>query len=499
MIIHGEGGTGKSKVIQTITEYFAYKSAKHMLLNAAYTGVAASLIDGKTTHTIAMISQSDSKKAISDETRGKLQCFWKHFCYLIVDEASMIAKTFLANLSRNIGIGKMETGKSPSSHSFGGINIIISGDFHQFPPVATALTEALYFPINFMHSTEAQLGRTIFEEFTTVIILTEQVRVTDEVWHDFLQHLRNGQVQERHIKMLRTLVLSDSHCLPTDFTTEPWNDAALVTPRHAVRRLWNEAAIRKHCQETGRQLFICAAEDTIKGSPLTLHERYAVAMLNSNNTTRKRKKRQDLPDVVEMAVGMKVMVTQNVETDLDVTNGARGTVVDIILHPDEPAPGDESLVTLKYLPAYILVKLNRTRASQLEGLENSVIPVETTMKSFQIKLTTSKGKEIKRTVRRRQFPMTAAYAFTDYRSQGQTIPYVLVDIATPPTGGLNLFNLYVALSRSSGRSTIRLLRNFDEGLFKKCHCLELLAEDDRLKELDEQTKVWWAKMGRDTR
>ncbi|KAG2095410.1 hypothetical protein BD769DRAFT_1353011 [Suillus cothurnatus] len=68
--------------------------------------------------------------------------------------------------------------------------------------------------------------------------------------------------------------------------------------------------------------------------------------------------------------------------------------------------------------------------------------------------------------------MTAAYAFTDYRSQGQTIPYVLVDIATPPTGGLNLFNLYVALSRT---------------------------EDDRLKELDEQTKVWWAKMGRDTR
>ncbi|KAG1852685.1 hypothetical protein F4604DRAFT_1629041 [Suillus subluteus] len=67
--------------------------------------------------------------------------------------------------------------------------------------------------------------------------------------------------------------------------------------------------------------------------------------------------------------------------------------------------------------------------------------------------------------------MTAAYAFTDYRSQGQTIPYVLVDIATPPTGGLNLFNLYVALSR------------------------KLLEEDDRLKGLDERTTDWWKKMG----
>ncbi|TFK80708.1 hypothetical protein K466DRAFT_445388, partial [Polyporus arcularius HHB13444] len=50
MILHGEGGTGKSLVIQTITEHFVASGAKHLLLKAAYTGVAASLIDGKTTH-----------------------------------------------------------------------------------------------------------------------------------------------------------------------------------------------------------------------------------------------------------------------------------------------------------------------------------------------------------------------------------------------------------------------------------------------------------------
>ncbi|KAG1858509.1 hypothetical protein F4604DRAFT_1488367, partial [Suillus subluteus] len=60
MLIHGEGRTGKSKVIQTITSYFAHKGAKYMLLKAAYTGVAASLIDGKMTHTIAMISQNEN-------------------------------------------------------------------------------------------------------------------------------------------------------------------------------------------------------------------------------------------------------------------------------------------------------------------------------------------------------------------------------------------------------------------------------------------------------
>ncbi|KAG6822648.1 hypothetical protein H0H92_013075 [Tricholoma furcatifolium] len=90
--------------------------------------------------------------------------------------------------------------------------------------------------------------------------------------------------------------------------------------------------------------------------------------------------------------------------------------------------------------------------------------------------------------------MTASYAFTDYRSQGQTIPNVLVDIATPPTGGLSLFNLYVALSRSSGRQSIRILRDFDDSIFMAAHDPELLAEDDRLEHMDRQTRKWWQKM-----
>ncbi|KAJ8579544.1 hypothetical protein M405DRAFT_754350, partial [Rhizopogon salebrosus TDB-379] len=87
--------------------------------------------------------------------------------------------------------------------------------------------------------------------------------------------------------------------------------------------------------------------------------------------------------------------------------------------------------------------------------------------------------------------VTAAYASTDYRAQGQTIGHVLVDIATPPTGGLNLFNLYVALSRSSGRETIRLLCDFDRKHFQAAHTPELTREDNRLRSLDAQSSEWW--------
>ena len=41
---------------------------------------------------------------------------------------------------------------------------------------------------------------------------------------------------------------------------------------------WNKAAIHKHCQSTGRRLFVCPAEDRIQGCRLTLTEHHGVAV-----------------------------------------------------------------------------------------------------------------------------------------------------------------------------------------------------------------------------
>ena len=146
MLIHGEPGTGKSKVIQTTTQHFISRDAKHMLMKSAYTGVASSVIDGKTTHSIAMISPRRDG-CLSAKSRRKLQKIWKHIKYLVIDEVSMISKTFLAKLSRNISIGKMSDREDPSPDSFGGISVILCGDFFQFPPVVGGVSDALYNPV----------------------------------------------------------------------------------------------------------------------------------------------------------------------------------------------------------------------------------------------------------------------------------------------------------------------------------------------------------------
>lgn len=427
----------------------------------------------------------------------------------------MLSKAFFGQLSRHIAVAKMMHKDSPhvtepplsntlphpnsSERPFGGVNVILCGDFHQFPPVAGGTSSALYHPNRpGIDSADVSLGGKTYTQFKTVVILRRQVRVSDPVWRDFLTCLRVGKLKPDHESMLNSLVLTHPRCIPTDFNSETWKDVSLVTPRHSVRTRWNDAAVARHCQRTGNQLFHCPAHDSIKGRALSLAEQYVAVASNSGDGGKKsRNKKNRLPESVPLAVGMNVMVTLNVETDLDLANGARGTIVAIYLDPEEQQfDATAPVVTLQRLPLCILVKMSRTRAITLPGLEPGILPITPASKSFQITTTVRQRDgtlvKVRKNVRRRQFPITPAYAFTDYRSQGQTIKSVIVDIARPPSGSkLNLFNTYVALSRSSGRDTIRLLRGPDREALMQPLDADLAAEDRRLEDEDAKTKIWW--------
>ncbi|KIL55389.1 hypothetical protein M378DRAFT_90953 [Amanita muscaria Koide BX008] len=124
------------------------------------------------------------------------------------------------------------------------------------------------------------------------------------------------------------------------------------------------------------------------------------------------------------------------------------------------------------------------RASHIGDLPENIVPVFPAENKLWLQLA---QKTV--TVTRRQIPLTPAYAFTDYRAQGQTLKHVIVDLGRPPSGRLTPFNAYVALSRSSGRDTIRLLRDFDEQLFTTAPSEALEEEDQRLERLAQETKM----------
>lgn len=479
MFISGEGGVGKSKVIQTITDLFNSVACGHWLAKAAFTGVAASLIGGRTLHSLLQLGSDWSKT--STGKRRVLEALWKEKRYLIIDEISMISCAMLSKIEAKMRHVKQTGDSHQDNLPFGGVNVIICGDFHQFPPVIGGASNALYTrfgegegPDDLVH------GRRLYELFTCVVVLRQQVRVTDQRWLNFLRRARTGSCTADDLHYVRTLTIGDIQCPPTDFSRDPWNSAVLVTPRHAVRMDWNRACGVKHCQMTENVLYVSLANDSIDGRPLTNRERRAVLS--------KREGDLPLPDAVELAIGMKVMVTYNIATEIDITNGARGTVYDIILEEDTE-PDQDNAVALSKPPMCVLVKLDRTRAPQLPGLPSGVIPIVPLEKKFTIP---TGGQPSTRQVTRRQLPMTAAFAFTDYRAQGQTIPYVIVDIRRLPRGKrLTPFNAYVALSRSRTAENIRLLGDFEDYLFTTHPNEDLRAEDERIDRLDRQTRTMW--------
>ncbi|KIJ10060.1 hypothetical protein PAXINDRAFT_157720 [Paxillus involutus ATCC 200175] len=132
------------------------------------------------------------------------------------------------------------------------------------------------------------------------------------------------------------------------------------------------------------------------------------------------------------------------------------------------------------------IKMLSTKVTQLEGLEKNIIPLVPLERTFSIII----GNQ-KKMVVRTQLPLTVAYAFTNYRSQGQTICHAIIDIGTSPSGSLTPFNIYVALSRCRGRENIQLLQEFDEKLLMNHPSEYLCIKDERLKNLESDTESWW--------
>jgi len=487
MIIPGEAGVGKSKTIQTITENFVDRHAASILVKAAYTGLAASVIDGQTIHHVAMLPLQGGKQ--SARTMKALEAFWQDKQYLIIDEMSMVSCEMFAKLSSIISRVKTVINGSSTNEPFGGLNVILVGNFHQFPPVAAKPTAPLYYPSNPEKDTDNEMvGRKLYEQFEVVVRLKTQVWVTDPHWLDVLQHIWHGNCSDEHITTLRELVLSHDRCPVTDFTSEPWSKALLVTPRHAVEMKWNSMCAKVHSFAQGLSLINCPAFDTIQGRVLTLEEKFAVAAKPKTGRGRNHHERAGLADEVDIVIGMEVMVTFNISTDLDVANGAHGHIEDIILDAREEMSTLSSLTkVLQYPPLYILVRMIRTKADPLPGLETGVLPITPLMRTFSV--TTSSGNKV--TVTRQQLPVTPAYAFTDYCSQAQTIEHCIIDLGTPLTGKLTPFNAYVALSHSRGRNTVRLLRDFNEHLFTHHPSEHLWIEDERLDVLDKRSKEKW--------
>jgi hypothetical protein len=94
-------------------------------------------------------------------------------------------------------------------------------------------------------------------------------------------------------------------------------------------------------------------------------------------------------------------------------------------------------------PAYLLIKLKHDVSVEiaLPGLPRSVVGIE------PISITCKLG--LGKAVTYSQFPITLAYAIIDYKCQGQTFRWAVIDLP------------YVQLSRAKTLASLSILRPFD--------------------------------------
>lgn len=133
VFISGSAGTGKTEVIKTYLElmHLLYGDKIKVAVTAT-TGIAANLINGKTLHSALGIPISNEEFVPSADSYAmgfKSIMNIRKLNVLIIDEVSMLSADLFIKVNKMIQYAKN------NKSIFGGLQVILSGDFLQLPPV----------------------------------------------------------------------------------------------------------------------------------------------------------------------------------------------------------------------------------------------------------------------------------------------------------------------------------------------------------------------------
>lgn len=183
----GAPGSGKTHVLN---EYISYLKDRGVGVGiTASTGIAATHIGGMTIHSWSGIGIRDFLSDADIETMLEREHVWKRFdktSVLIIDEVSMVHSRMFDSIERLCRAMKR------SDAPFGGMQIILSGDFFQLPPVSREGGTP-----DFVYTSQAWKNMDI-----RVCYLTEQFRHGNDPLHGILSEMRGGALSETSLRTL---------------------------------------------------------------------------------------------------------------------------------------------------------------------------------------------------------------------------------------------------------------------------------------------------------
>jgi ATP-dependent DNA helicase PIF1 len=347
IFLTGPAGTGKSVTLSKIREYC--NLAKIELGITATTGTAAFLINGKTVHSYLGIGlATESAEKIYKFVRYKLSHIIKKLHKikaLIIDEISMLDEKLLDKISDYLKF------VCKNEKPFGGIQVVLTGDFCQLAPV----------------SGDYAFKSNVWSELNLKIIyLTKLIRQDGDLkFQKILSDARYGYCSAENYKLLSSLSTKEfGEIKPT-----------ILYPRNFDVDKINKSESEK-LMESGAK-----------------NESYKVEYLNAKYKDKIQNwaKSLDILETVSFCVGDQVVVTANIDQDAGIVNGTRGVVIDVnpscvtirkvnnvkekIKYIDSANAEDPSL-KLKFMPlklAYAL-SIHKSQGMTLDAIEVDIGP-----------------------------------------------------------------------------------------------------------------------------
>ena len=340
MYMGGMGGTGKSQVIKALKDFFCKRNEGYKFLVLAPTGPAAAQINGSTYHSVLCMRWNSIKKAL-ETARENLTGVE----YIFIDELSMVSCYDFYKISERLSLITHE-----SDLPFGGINMILSGDFCQLPPVGGIPLYSLdVSKVMRAWLTEYEqkkiIGKAIWHQVTTAVILRKNIRQNtmseDNVrFRDCLIRMRYGKCNQQDLKWLNSRVARKGDQGP-DLSKSEWKYAAVINGHNSQRDKLNEMGALRFATEIQQPLYKFYSYDTwgsesdpadpsenkgrkkAKASP----QQKISAEVQEEIWKLSPKYTDNIPSVLVLCIGMPVMIKINEATELCVTNGQTGNVV----------------------------------------------------------------------------------------------------------------------------------------------------------------------------
>ena len=190
IFLTGSAGTGKTYVLNQFIQHL--KDANINVAITASTGIAATHIKGSTIHSWSGIGikQILTGKDLRNLKKKKyLREQFDNVKVLIIDEISMLHRDQLNSINQVLTYCKENT------EAFGGLQIVVCGDFFQLPPIGKN-GERSSDKFSFMSAAWQNAN-------FNICYLTKQFRQNDNVLGAVLEDIRCGRVTQKSIDVLK--------------------------------------------------------------------------------------------------------------------------------------------------------------------------------------------------------------------------------------------------------------------------------------------------------